>query len=580
MNISRIKNALVGSSICATLLLSGCASLPLDERNPHINVKATGGDASVSRAHYASKLGCTTADATENERCTQPMFVGVAISGGGLRAANFGLGVMAQLRNFGLFDEVTALSSVSGGSLAAAAVSLKPLRSEADFDLISAQLRTDYLSSWIYRSANPMNFVPTLISGKNATRILADVFDAGIYKGAVYGDLGQRKPGKPSLYINSSHTHRFVGADTLTTRGLNASEASLQGFTFTDAAFKEIGSDLNQLRVADAVAASAAYPGLFVPLALKNFSADNDLDHQSSPKYLHLYDAGSSDNLGVDALIRAYSEILVGTQNMSCMLILVDAHVNDRGDLSGSLADTRSSIIDYVISPSIYRAFDSLLEQRREWQLDMLGVPLTSDEPYRFNPNVNIPLKNYAFSGTGTLPSRGRHFATDDVPVTMASRPINNANCAVWHIGLARLLELTEKGNPRKRNALFQQTAAHEHKDESLRDNQLIKLDRFVSAIQTNYKLALNGSGRCDEITIQNSLFEAVRVLMTTDTDSSTKLVAWLKENHRDSLSQNVRNFVASKVIQDQKDVVQVPRYSVQEPNSSNPSSSWINCNK
>lgn len=580
LNISPIKNAIIGSSIWATVLLSGCASLHLDERNPHINVKAAGGDTSVPRAHYASRLGCATSTVAESDPCPHPMFVGVAISGGGLRAANFGLGVMSQLRHFGLFDEVTALSSVSGGSLAAAAVSLKPLTSEADFDVMASQLRRDYLSSWVYRSANPINFVPTLTSGKNATRILADVFDTGIYKGAVYGDLGERKPGKPSLYINSSHAHRFVGADSLTTRGLNSSEASLQGFTFTDAAFKEIGSDLNQLRLADAVAASAAYPGLFVPLALKNFNADSDIYHQASPKFLHLYDAGSSDNLGVDALIRAYSEILVGTQDLSCLLILVDAHVNDRGDLSGSLADTRSSMIDYVISPSIYRAFDSLLEQRREWQLDMLGVPLASDQSFRFNPNVNIPLKNYAFSGKGNSVGRGRHFAVDESPALTPDRSINHANCAVWHIGLDRLLELTKKGNPRKRNAFFQQAAADEYRDDSYRDNQLIRLDRFVNSIQTNYKLALNGPGRCDEVPIQNSLFEAARVLMTTDTDSSTKLVTWLKENHRENLSQNISDLLASKAMQDQKEQVQVPRYLVQEPNSSHPLASWINCMK
>jgi len=580
LNTPLIKNAFLGASIWATMFLSGCATLHIDERNPHINLKATSADTSVPRANYPSRLGCASTTVAENDPCLHPMFVGVAISGGGLRAANFGLGVIAQLRNFGLFDEVTALSSVSGGSLAAAAVSLRPLENEADFDLMSAQLRKDYLSSWVYRSANPMNFVPTLTSGKNATRILADVFDAGIYKGAVYGDLGERKPGRPSLYINSSHAHRFVGADTLTTRGLNSSEASLQGFTFTDAAFKEIGSDLNQLRVADAVAASAAYPGLFVPLALKNFNADNQLYHHSSPKFLHLYDAGSSDNLGVDALIRAYSEILVGTQDLSCLLILVDAHVNDRGDLSGSLADTRSSMIDYVISPSIYRAFDSLLEQRREGQLDVLGVPLASDQSYRFNPNVNIPLKNYAYSGVTKSTADVRQFASDEIPAITVGRSINHANCAVWHIGLDRLLELTKKGSPRKRNAFLQKNGADEYRDESHRDNQLIKLDRFVNSIQTNYKLAVNGPGRCEEAPIQSSLFESARVLMTMDADSNNKLVTWLKDHHREKLSQDISNLLASKAVQDQESVIKVPRYSVQEPTSAHPLASWINCGK
>ncbi|MFZ6657571.1 patatin-like phospholipase family protein [Undibacterium sp. TJN19] len=577
LNISPIKTAIIASSIWVTVLLSGCASLQLDERNPHINTKATAAIADVPRASYPSSLGCNAA--LENDACAHPMFVGVAISGGGSRAANFGLGVIAQLRKLGLFDEVTALSSVSGGSLAAAAISLKPLESDADFNLLSTQLRKDYLTSWVYRSANPLNFVPTLTSGKNATRTLADVFDAGIFKGAVFGDLGPGRPGRPSLYINSSHAHRFLGAATLTTKGLNSSEASLQGFTFTDAAFREIGSDLNQLRVADAVAASAAYPGLFVPLALKNFNADTDSYSLPNPKFLHLYDAGSSDNLGVDALVRAYSETLAGTQNSSCLLILVDAHVNDRGDQGGSLADTRSSMIDYVISPSLYQAFDSLLEQRREAQLDLFGVSLASDRPDRFNPNVNIPLKNYAISGVGDSAGDNPGLAGGEA-TSSTGKAINNANCAVWHIGLDRLLDLTKKGSSRKRKAVFQKAGSDEYRDDTHRDNQLIKLDRFVNSIQTNYKLALNGPGRCDEVPIQNSLFEAARMLTTTDFDSTARLATWLKEHHRERLSQNLAGLLDSGTGTADAGIAQVPLYFVHEPNSSYPLASWINCSK
>jgi hypothetical protein len=46
--------------------------------------------------------------------------VGVAISGGGIRAANFGLAALYELERLRVLDFVSVISSVSGGSLAAA----------------------------------------------------------------------------------------------------------------------------------------------------------------------------------------------------------------------------------------------------------------------------------------------------------------------------------------------------------------------------------------------------------------------------------------------------------------------------
>src|SRR5262245_41426844 len=42
-------------------------------------------------------------------------FVGIAISGGGLRSANFSAACMFQLQRLGLLDHVDYISSVSGG---------------------------------------------------------------------------------------------------------------------------------------------------------------------------------------------------------------------------------------------------------------------------------------------------------------------------------------------------------------------------------------------------------------------------------------------------------------------------------
>ncbi len=53
------------------------------------------------------------------------MEIGLALSGGGIRAAVFHLGVLRRLADEGLLESVTEVSTVSGGSLAMAALMSK-----------------------------------------------------------------------------------------------------------------------------------------------------------------------------------------------------------------------------------------------------------------------------------------------------------------------------------------------------------------------------------------------------------------------------------------------------------------------
>jgi predicted acylesterase/phospholipase RssA len=48
--------------------------------------------------------------------------IGLALSGGGVRAAVFHLGVLKRLADEGLLESVSAISTVSGGSLVMAAI--------------------------------------------------------------------------------------------------------------------------------------------------------------------------------------------------------------------------------------------------------------------------------------------------------------------------------------------------------------------------------------------------------------------------------------------------------------------------
>ena len=75
--------------------------------------------------------------------------LGLALSGGGLRATLFHLGVVRFLRDAGLLGEVTHIVSVSGGSILGAHLALNWDRyngSEADFEGVASKI-LDFVQS-------------------------------------------------------------------------------------------------------------------------------------------------------------------------------------------------------------------------------------------------------------------------------------------------------------------------------------------------------------------------------------------------------------------------------------------------
>ena len=57
---------------------------------------------------------------TRPRNASNDYFIGLAISGGGSRAANFGSAVLWELDRLGILQHVQYISTVSGGSLAGA----------------------------------------------------------------------------------------------------------------------------------------------------------------------------------------------------------------------------------------------------------------------------------------------------------------------------------------------------------------------------------------------------------------------------------------------------------------------------
>ena len=91
------------------------------------------------------------------------VFVGVGLSGGGSRAANFGAAALLELQQLGLMDLVSAISSVSGGSLTAAYYGLyKDDPQRWNEPTVRSILRQDFESALFWQNVRQLRRISLL----------------------------------------------------------------------------------------------------------------------------------------------------------------------------------------------------------------------------------------------------------------------------------------------------------------------------------------------------------------------------------------------------------------------------------
>jgi len=112
--------------------------------------------------------------------------------------------------------------------------------------------------------------------------------------------------------------------------------------------------------------------------------------------------------------------------------------------------------------------------------------------------------------------------------------------------------------------------------DESQRDRSLKKLDYFVNAVETNYKLKMNGGGKCSSIQIQEALFESAYQLMRTDTKTLQELEGWLEKQQRPDIAALVAQQLNDPATRTE---VLVPSYKVYPASFANPLTDSVMCN-
>jgi NTE family protein len=289
--------------LAVALLISGCAHYP-------VNAPLAAVDA---RTGYRFQ---NSTSATNSE----DLFLMLAFSGGGTRAAALAYGVLEELARTGvgllgeqhrLLDEVDLISAVSGGSFTAAYYALCGDRIFSDFE--SRFLTKRIESSLLRRGLAPWNTFRLASATYNSSDLAAEYYDKLLFHGATFGDLAAL-PGRPFIIINA--TDIALGAR----------------FEFTQNQFDLISSDLSRFPLARAVAASSAFPVLLSPIVLKNYSAG---DRSPEPEWIRsaLTDPASSSrlrNLALEA--RSYLE---GDRRR--FIHLLDGGLTDNLGLRGSV---------------------------------------------------------------------------------------------------------------------------------------------------------------------------------------------------------------------------------------------------
>ena len=206
--------------------------------------------------------------------------IGLALSGGGFRAAGFHLGVMRELQRLGLLAKLDLISCVSGGSIAGGTLAVNWADPAGALDKLDRYLRTKSIA------------VASVIGGvldPFGSRLdhLASTYDRDLYFGA---KLSALKNG-PRVYFNAT----------------NLATGNLFFFVAGGGKPEEMGehelgaAPASNFPICRAVAASSAFPPVFPPLRL-----DPDVyPPGAAVEYVTLTDGGVYDNMGVNPLLRA-----------------------------------------------------------------------------------------------------------------------------------------------------------------------------------------------------------------------------------------------------------------------------------
>lgn len=423
----------------------------------HVNEPLVGPDGSVFRGNREVSRASL---AISPDEVKNGAFIAVSISGGGSRAANFGAAVLSELDNLGILEHVSLISCTSGGCLPAAYYALHGQKT--NWLVLTKLLREDFFANWLTRMFYPQNFLRNFFTDFDRSDVMASVFDDVLFKGARFGDLGSTGP----------------------KIAINATDVAGEKFVFSSEDFETQGSRIDRFPLSYAVMASGAFPLVFNSVTLANYRAERtEMNSGLTDKpgfYLHLFDGGSVDNLGIGTVLDSLDNAVASAKHSnkppfkSCLVIAVDAYGGDAAWVprAHERSDPRQGV-DFLFDRNAVDATDAMLKHLRRNVIEKL------------RPNGDTIHKS--------------PYWTHNLRVKMSGNPHENVHlpCDIWHISFERLETIS--GSP--------------------------ILSPLVRGIETHYKLT---GLDCSPKLLQEALTEAARRLVRADPKGTARTCEWV----------------------------------------------------
>ncbi len=229
----------------------------------------------------------------------------LCLSGGGYRAMVFHIGVLWRLNEIGLLPEIKRFSSVSGGSITAGVLAMNWTKLQFGGDKVAANFGTEVVAPLRRMAATRVDLsaiaTGLVLPGKSVSDRVANAYRRHLFGHTTLQDLPDDPP-------------RFMFNAT------NLETGVLMRFCKPYLGDYKIGRILNPtVELADAVAASSAFPPVLSPFTLRlrgqqwQRDVGND-DALHAPEYrdeIKLTDGGVYDNLGLETAWKNYTSVLV-----------------------------------------------------------------------------------------------------------------------------------------------------------------------------------------------------------------------------------------------------------------------------
>jgi NTE family protein len=267
--------------------------------------------------------------------------IALCMSGGGYRAMVFHIGALWRLNEAGLLRKLARVSSVSGGSIAAGYLGLMWTGLKFDERGVATNFESVYVHG-LREFAGRTVDVGAILGGISWFGTIGEKVSRQ-YAKSLFGDATlQDLPSTPRFVINAT----------------NLQSGRLWRFSKPYMGDYRVGRVVHpKVRLADAVAASSAFPPVLSPFTLTLDPASfeprsgHDLGRRPFTETVVLSDGGVYDNLGLETAFKRYDTLLVS-------------------DGGGAMADEEKPHSDWLLqSKRVLDVIDTQVRALRKRQL-------------------------------------------------------------------------------------------------------------------------------------------------------------------------------------------------------------------